>query len=165
MNRLLQTSMALLCLASAGCACLPHEQVISAEQSASPTVDRAKANRQAIRSVLMQQQRAWNRGDIDAFMQGYWRSVDLRFASGGQVTRGWQQTSDRYHARYSDRAKMGTLNFNDLEIRLLAPDAAIVHGQWKLERAEDAPSGLFTLVFRKFGDDWRIISDTTTSAD
>ncbi len=165
MKRLIQTGMALLCLVTAGCACLPHEQVITAEQSASHTADSAKANRQAIRSVLMQQQTAWNRGDIVAFMQGYWRSPDLRFASGGTVTRGWQETSDRYHARYSDRAKMGVLSFSDLEIRLLAPDAAIVHGRWELERAEDAPSGLFTLVFRKFGDDWRIISDTTTSAD
>ena len=116
-----------------------------------------------ITGVLLSQKDAWNAGDIDAFMDGYWRSPELRFASGGNVTTGWRETRDRYHANYSDRAKMGTLDFTELEVVPLARDAAIVHGRWKLTRESDAPHGLFTLVFREIEGRWRIVSDTTTS--
>jgi len=129
-----------------------------------------------VTAVLMAQQEAWNRGDIDAFMEGYWKSEQLRFGSGGDVTLGWQGTIDRYKARYTDRTAMGTLGFSDLDVQVLSDQAdldvqvlsdqaAIVHGRWALERATDRPSGLFTLVFRNFGDGWVIVSDTTTSAD
>jgi len=116
-----------------------------------------------IRAVLTTQQAAWNAGDIDGFMQGYWQSPDLRFASGGTVTRGWQSTSDRYHTRYTDRAAMGVLNFAELEIVRIGDEDAIVYGRWALERERDTPSGLFTLLFRDIDGSWKIISDTTTS--
>lgn len=119
----------------------------------------------AIGSVLAQQAAAWNAGDIDAFMQGYWKSPQLRFASGVAVTRGYQATLDRYKARYSNRDIMGELRFSELEIVMLAKDAAVVHGHWQLTRSGDAPSGLFTLVFRQIDGSWKIVSDTTTSAD
>ncbi|MEM1086153.1 MAG: nuclear transport factor 2 family protein [Pseudomonadota bacterium] len=119
----------------------------------------------AVLAVLMDQQTAWNEGDIDRFMQGYWQSPDLRFASGGSVTRGWQQTRDRYKARYTDRKIMGELTFSDLDVDLISSDAAIVHGAWALTRESDRPSGLFTLVFKRFETGWKIVSDTTTSAD
>ncbi|MHA7898542.1 MAG: YybH family protein [Henriciella sp.] len=118
-----------------------------------------------ILNVLATQQTAWNAGDIEGFMQGYWQSPDLRFASGGSVTKGWQETLERYQTNYSDRSLMGTLSFDELYVTRLGDDAAIVHGAWALQRNADRPSGLFTLVFRKFGDDWKIVSDTTTSAD
>ena len=124
-----------------------------------------RSERDSITNVLMAQQDAWNAGDIDAFMAGYWQSPDLRFASGGSVTRGWQATRDRYHARYSDRSIMGLLSFDQLEVVEFSDDAAIVHGAWLLTRENDAPSGLFTLVFRKIDGAWLIVSDTTTSAD
>ena len=124
-----------------------------------------RSERDSITNVLMAQQDAWNAGDIDAFMAGYWQSPDLRFASGGSVTRGWQATRDRYHARYSDRSIMGLLSFDQLEVVELSDDAAIVHGAWLLTRENDAPSGLFTLVFRKIDGAWLIVGDTTTSAD
>ena len=124
-----------------------------------------RSERDSITNVLMAQQDAWNAGNIDAFMAGYWQSPDLRFASGGSVTRGWQATRDRYHARYSDRSIMGMLSFDQLEVVELSDDAAIVHGAWLLTRENDAPSGLFTLVFRKIDGAWLIVSDTTTSAD
>lgn len=117
----------------------------------------------SIEAVLLTQKVAWNAGDIDGFMEGYLREPSLRFASGGNVTKGWQQTLDRYKANYSDRAKMGVLDFTDIEISQLSGDAAVVHGRWKLERASDAPHGLFTLVFRKIDGQWLIVSDTTTS--
>ena len=118
-----------------------------------------------IAEVINAQQTAWNSGDIDGFMQGYWVSPDLRFASGGTVTRGWQATRDRYHERYSDRAIMGQLTFDQIEIVELADDAAIVHGAWALQREHDRPAGLFTLVFRQIDGNWKIVSDTTTSAE
>jgi len=118
-----------------------------------------------ITAVMTAQQTAWNAGDIDGFMQGYWISPALRFASGGTVTTGWQETRDRYHAGYADKAAMGALTFSNLNVSLLSNDAAVVHGAWALQRQDDDPSGLFTLIFRRVDGDWKIISDTTTSAD
>ncbi|MCA8904418.1 MAG: nuclear transport factor 2 family protein [Hyphomonas sp.] len=118
----------------------------------------------AITGLLEAQDAAWNRGDIDAFMDGYWKSPLLRFASGGKVTRGWDDTNARYHTTYGTPEKMGKLITSDYEIVLLSPDAAVAHGRWKLERDGDEPSGLYTLILRKFGGDWKIVSDTTTSA-
>lgn len=116
-----------------------------------------------IRGVLQAQKSAWNRGDIDAFMEGYWKSDELRFASGGNVTRGWQATIERYRRVYPDRSAMGQLEFSDLEVNVTSEDSAMVHGRWSLQRANDTPGGLFTLGFRKFEENWLIISDTTTS--
>lgn len=118
-----------------------------------------------IRAVLAGQAAAWNRGDIDGFMQGYWNSEQLRFASGDSVTYGWAAANKRYHAHYPDRATMGTLEFSDLDVELLAPDAAIVFGRWALQREHDRPHGLFTLVLRKTVDGWKISRDHTSAAD
>ena len=117
-----------------------------------------------IRAVLTAQQNAWNRGDIDGFMDGYWRSDKTVFVSGDEVTRGWQTVRDRYKTKYSDRAKMGTLAFSDLEIMPLSPDSAVVLGRWQLKRATDEPHGRFTLVLRKFPEGWRIVHDHTSAA-
>jgi ketosteroid isomerase-like protein len=118
-----------------------------------------------IKIVLSTQQAAWNRGDIDGFMAGYVKSDDLRFASGGTITYGWQTTLARYQQRYPDKAAMGTLNFSKLTVTLLAPDAALVFGQWELVRANDKPWGLFTLTVKKTADGWKVFQDHTSSAD
>lgn len=127
-----------------------------------------------IRAALKAQQEAWNRGDIDGFMNGYWRSDLTRFVSGDEVTRGWQTVRDRYKTKYSDREKMGTLAFSDLEITMLSADAAVVLGRWELKRLNEPPSrssdvpgephGRFTLVLRKFTEGWRIVHDHTSAA-
>src|SRR5437588_11366471 len=117
-----------------------------------------------IESVLHAQQEAWNRGDIDAFMNGYSRSDETVFVSGDEVTRGWQKVLDRYRKKYSDRAKMGTLTFSNLEITGLSNDSAVVLGSWKLKRASDEPHGRFTLIFRRLADGWKIVHDHTSSA-
>ena len=117
----------------------------------------------AIRAVLAAQSAAWNRGDLDGFMQGYWKSDELRFASSGTITHGWQTTLDRYRKHYPDRATMGTLTFTLHEVRLLAPDAAVVFGKWELARAQDKPWGLFTLILRKLPDGWKVTADHTSS--
>jgi len=117
-----------------------------------------------IRIVLQSQQGAWNRGDIDAFMNGYWHSDQTVFVSGDEVTRGWQKVLDRYKKKYSDRAKMGTLTFSDLEITTFSGDSAAALGSWKLNRANDQPHGRFTLIFRRFPDGWKIVHDHTSAA-
>jgi len=138
----------------AACATTPPTSPVASEQvDASP----------AIKALLETQKNAWNNGSVDGFMDGYWRSPELRFASGGNVTKGWQQTRDRYLTNYNDRSKMGRLDFSDLEVNQVSSDAAVLHGRWKLTRAGDAPHGLFTLVLRKIDGQWLIVSDTTTS--
>ena len=117
-----------------------------------------------IRSILRAQQDAWNRGDVDEFMNGYARSASTVFISEDSVRRGWKTVRARYRRKYSDRAKMGTLSFSDIEINLLSSDAAVVLGRWRLERAKDRPHGRFTLIFRRLPEDWRIVHDHTSAA-
>ena len=117
-----------------------------------------------IRAVMKGQEEAWNRGDIEGFMNGYWRSEQTVFVSGDKITRGWQGVLDRYKAKYSDRDKMGALKFSDLEITTLGPDSAVALGRWQLKRANDQPHGTFTLIFRKTADGWRIIQDHSSAA-
>ena len=116
----------------------------------------------AIRKVMDDQAAAWNRGDIEGFMEGYWRSEKLTFVSGTNVTRGWQATLDRYKKSYDSRAKMGELSFSGLEIMVLSKDAAVVLGSWSLAREKDNPHGKFTLVFRKLKEGWRVVMDHTS---
>ena len=117
-----------------------------------------------IQSVLTTQQDAWNRGDIDAFMNGYARSASTVFVSEDEVGRGWEAVRDRYRVKYSDRAKMGTLSFSEIEVTMLSSDAAVVLGRWKLKRAKDEPHGRFTLIFKRLSDGWRIVHDHTSAA-
>jgi ketosteroid isomerase-like protein len=117
-----------------------------------------------IESVLQAQQQAWNRGDIDGFMNGYARSTSTVFISEDTVRRGWETVRDRYRKKYSNRAKMGILTFSALEITLLCPDAAVVLGGWKLQRATDHPHGRFTLVLKRLPEGWRIVHDHTSAA-
>ena len=117
-----------------------------------------------IQSVLSAQQNAWNRGDIDAFMNGYAQSASTVFVSEDEVRRGWETVRDRYRLKYSDRAKMGTLSFSDIEVTMLSPDAAVVLGLWRLKRANDEPHGRFTLIFKRLPEGWRIVHDHTSAA-
>ena len=117
-----------------------------------------------IRSVLQAQQDAWNRGDIDGFMNGYARSASTVFISEDTVRRGWETVRDRYREKYSNRSKMGTLAFSDLEITLLSSDSAVASGSWKLNRANDQPHGQFTLILKRLPEGWRIVHDHTSAA-
>jgi len=128
------------------------------------SVQAAPSDDADIRTLLNGQAAAWNRGDIDSFMQGYWKNDGLRFASGDSVTTGWQATLDRYKQRYSDRAAMGTLSFTELSVEPLGDDAALVFGHWSLARDSDRPHGLFTLLLRKMPDGWKITRDHTSAA-
>lgn len=116
-----------------------------------------------IRALLETQIAAWNRGDLDTFMQTYWKSPKTVFAGSSGVFRGWEAVLGRYKKTYPDRAAMGRTTFSSLEITLLAPDAAVVLGHWHLERANGRLGGVFTLVLRKFPEGWRIILDHTSA--
>jgi ketosteroid isomerase-like protein len=127
-----------------------------------PPVAESSPDVTAIRAVLGAQVDAWNHADVAAFMQGYWNSPETEFVGASGITRGWQPVMDRYRKAYPDRAAMGHLEFSGLEVTLLGPDAALVVGQFHLQRQNDAPQGVFTLVFRKFPEGWRIIHDHTS---
>ena len=116
----------------------------------------------AITKVMNAQVAAWNAGDIEGFMDGYWKSEKMKFVSGDNVARGWQAALDRYKKTYDSKAKMGVLTFADLEIETLSDDAAIVLGSWSLARQADNPKGKFTLLFRRFKDGWKIVLDHTS---
>jgi beta-aspartyl-peptidase (threonine type) len=120
---------------------------------------------QEIRAVLESQERDWNRGDLEGFMQGYWRSPLLTFYSGGTVVSGWQPTLDRYRARYqSGGNEMGKLTFSDLKIEVLGPNAAFVRGRFHLKMTSGESGGLFTLTFRKVAGGWKIVHDHTSTS-
>jgi uncharacterized protein (TIGR02246 family) len=121
------------------------------------------ADRQAISAALNAQQTAWNRGDVDAFLVGYWHSPDLTFSGSSGVVRGWDGVLARYKKNYPDRAAMGQLDFSDLEFRFLGPDAALVLGRWHLKRERDDLGGVFTLVWQRFPEGWKIIHDHTSA--
>ncbi len=118
----------------------------------------------AIRAVLEAQAAAWNRGDLEGYMDGYDRSPNTEFVSGDRINRGWQAVLDRYKKSYDTREKMSVLTFSELEINVLSKDAALVLGRWRLKRANDEPHGTFSLLFRKTKAGWRIVHDHTSSA-
>jgi ketosteroid isomerase-like protein len=148
---------------------IPFLLGLSISASAQPSNEtRSKA---VIRAVLDAQASAWNRGDVDGYMNGYDRSPNTEFVSGDTITRGWQQVLDRYKQRYDTRDKMGVLTFSDLEITVLSNDAALALGRWRLQRlvgpslrTNAEPHGTFTLLFRKTKAGWRIVHDHTSSA-
>jgi ketosteroid isomerase-like protein len=118
----------------------------------------------AIRKVLDQQVAAWNRGDLEGFMAGYWKSRELTFFSGKNQTHGWQATLDRYRKRYQGEGRhMGKLAFHDLRIDVIGPDHALVRGRWQLTLKQDKAGGLFTLILRRLPEGWRIVHDHTSS--
>lgn len=116
-----------------------------------------------VRAVLDSQVAAWNRGDIEGFMDGYWKSEDMRFVSGNGVSKGWQAALDRYKTGYDTREKMGTLSFSNLEINVLNKKSAFVMGRFTLERKNDTPTGLFTLIFRRIDKAWKVVHDHTST--
>jgi ketosteroid isomerase-like protein len=121
----------------------------------------------AVEHVLHQQQDAWNHHDLDGFMAGYWNSPELTFFSGAKVSAGWQSALDHYREAYQGEGKeMGRLEFSDLNVQAISSDAAFVRGAWALTVSGDKnPHGVFTLVFRKFPEGWKIIHDHTSTAE
>jgi ketosteroid isomerase-like protein len=127
-----------------------------------PPVDPAAAQ---LTAVLTQQQIAWNQGDIPTFMKGYWHSPELTFSGSTGVSRGWEAVRARYQRTYSTQATMGHLEFSDLEVRSLGSTSALVLGKWQLTRSSGNIGGVFTLIFQRFSDGWKIIHDHTSSVE
>lgn len=125
------------------------------------------AERTAIRNVLMQQQDAWNAGDIDAFMEDYIKSDTLRFTSGATVRYGWEAALERYYTTYPDRSAMGELTFSDLAIDVLSEQWAMVFGAWNLKREGDYADigGRYTLLMHREPEGWKVLYDHTSQAD
>lgn len=116
-----------------------------------------------IRSVLDLQVEAWNRGDIRGYMEGYWNSDSTTFISGGAILRGHREVLERYTKNYGSPEAMGRLEFQELDVRLLTPSSAVVHGVWRLTRQNDSPWGRFTLLFERTPEGWRIVHDHTST--
>ena len=119
----------------------------------------------AIAKILDAQQSNWNQGNVDAFLEGYWHSPDLTFSGSGGIARGWDGVLARYKKNYPDRATMGQLDFSGLEFRFLGKDAALVLGKWHLARAQGDVGGVFSLVWQRFPEGWRIIHDHTSTVE
>ncbi len=144
---------ALLLLAGAFVAGVAYERGWGSEDGA----------KEAIQQVLKAQETAWNKGDLEGFMVGYWNSPDLTFSSGKETRRGWQTTLERFRERYQAEGKeMGKLTFSDHETELLGPDTALVRGRWKVETSKETLGGVFTLLVKKMPEGWRIVHDHTS---
>jgi uncharacterized protein (TIGR02246 family) len=119
--------------------------------------------KKAIQKVLDDQDSAWNKGDLEGFMAGYWKSDELTFFSGKDVTKGWNATLERYKKRYQSEGKeMGKLTFSELKIDVLGPESAVVRGRFKVVMSKETSQGLFTLIFKKTADGWKIVHDHTS---
>lgn len=117
-----------------------------------------------ILAVLQRQEQFWNAGDINNFMEDYWKSEELKFIGKAGVVKGWQATKDRYFKSYPDRATMGILNFGIQEIDFMSRKSAWVLGKWRLKRPEKGDiGGYFTLIFKKIDGKWVVVSDHTSS--
>ena len=115
----------------------------------------------AVRKLFADQTDAWNRGDLDTYMRGYWHSPELTFFGNDTVTRGWQQTLDRYRRGYQSEGKeMGKLDFQEFDIKMLGDDVALAHGRWHLTFKDGTEaSGMTTVVLKKMTEGWKIIHD------
>jgi ketosteroid isomerase-like protein len=114
---------------------------------------------QTIRSILADQTVQWNKGDIDAFMKGYWNNDSLLFVGKNGPTYGYQKTLSNYKKSYPDAAAMGKLSFEILKVQRLSPDYYFVLGKWALTRSIGNVGGAYTLIFRKIRNQWVIVSD------
>lgn len=113
----------------------------------------------AVRAVLAEQEKAWNKGDMDAFMTGYWQSDSLLFIGKAGISNGWQNTLHNYKKSYPDTASMGQLKMEVIQLKRLSVMYFFVAGRWFLSRSDGNLSGSFTLLFKKIKNRWVIVAD------
>lgn len=114
-----------------------------------------------IRNMMDNQVIAWNQGDVEGFMKGYWKSDELTFVGKKGVTKGWNTVMENYKSSYSDKASMGKLSFSQLTYEAMGKNCYMVTGAWNLER-ENPVGGWFTLIVKKIKKEWKIIYDHTS---
>lgn len=120
------------------------------------------SNREAeIRQVLDKQVAAWNEGNLEAFMETYWKSDSLQFI-GSQITSGWQSTLEGYKLRYPDVAAMGETRFEIMQIRALSDDVSLATGKYFLTRESGDLKGIFSVILRKIDGKWVVVYDHTS---
>jgi len=119
----------------------------------------------AIRKVMSDQQQAWNAYDLDGFMQGYWKSDDLKFYGSGGVTHGWDNTLARYKKSYPSKEHTGTLKFVLNEISKINDTSYYIMGEYHLERTLGNADGIFMIIFKKINGQWKIIADTSCKSE
>jgi len=126
------------------------------------TQKKVPSDQASIEGILSTQQKAWNEGNVEEFMKGYWHSEELTFSGSNGVSRGFEAVRERYHRNYPDRQTMGKLDFSGLEFHFLGKDGALILGRWHLTREKGDVGGVFSLVFQRFPEGWKIIHDHTS---
>ena len=128
-------------------------------------VDDSEAAVREVRAILNRQVVDWNKGNLDGFLTGYWNSPKVVFMSGGNRFDGFDAMRDRYHRRYKAEGKaMGELSFSELEVESLGPESVLARGRFRLTMPDGTkPTGLFTLIVRKFPEGWKIVHDHTSA--
>ena len=120
------------------------------------------ADEKAIQKLMQKQALAWNNGNIDEFMKGYWQNDSLMFIGHGGITYGYKNTLDNYKKNYDSKEKMGTLFFSDVKMKKLSTDHYFIVGKWLLKRSGGDIGGYYTLLFRKINGQWLIVCDHTS---
>ncbi|HYH64354.1 MAG TPA: DUF4440 domain-containing protein [Urbifossiella sp.] len=130
---------------------------------ADPPAPPAPADDAAVRKVLADQVVAWNKGDLDGFMAGYWNDERMTYISGSKSVRGWKALRDRYRTAYQSEGKeMGKLSFADLDSEAVGSGAVLVRGRWEVTVGKESVGGWFTLLFRKLPEGWKVTHDHTS---
>ncbi|HPE30359.1 MAG TPA: DUF4440 domain-containing protein [Parvularculaceae bacterium] len=129
-----------------------------------PVAAKPRLAEDVIKNVLYAQAAAWNDGDLNAFMNGYWKNDNVRFISGGSVSKGWNQALKQYKDRYGEGANLGRLSFENLEVQMVDDEVGLVIGRYVLTRNGETDNGVFSLVMKRFDGVWRIVADHSTAA-
>jgi hypothetical protein len=117
------------------------------------------SSEESIRKELFRQQECWNSGDLECFMEGYWKSDSLRFIGKSGINYGWQATLANYKKSYPDKGAMGKLTFDLLSFDPMGDEHVMVTGKWRLKREKDELNGLFTIIWHEIDGVWKIIYD------
>jgi ketosteroid isomerase-like protein len=123
------------------------------------SLTKAQKSEIEIRQLLHSQTAGWNRGDIEGFMETYWKNDSLMFVAKAGITWGWDNTLNAYRKSYPDKEAMGTLSFDIIKIKFLTKDDCFVVGKWMLQRTADSLSGHYSLLLRRIKGKWKVIAD------
>lgn len=136
--------------------CLHVKPDVTDKDTIVKTINKDKAE---IKTVMRSQEIAWNNGDLEGFMSGYWKSDSLKFYGRNGLTKGWQNTLNNYKKGYPTKAETGTLKFVINDISVIENDSYWVLGEYHLTRDIGNANGVFMIIFKKINDKWKIVAD------